>query len=47
MYNYQLDQMESGKKGKMNAGLVIDVGYSFSHVAPFFDSHLLNYGVKR
>ena len=28
-------------------GLVVDVGYSFTHVVPFYDNHLINYGVKR
>jgi actin-related protein 6 len=27
--------------------LVVDSGYSFTHILPFFDRHLLNYAVKR
>ncbi len=32
---------------KAGACLVLDLGYSFCHAVPLFDSRILNYGVKR
>lgn len=49
MYNYLSQVGESkipgGKDGR--AMIVVDCGYSFSHVVPYFDSQVINYGVKR
>lgn len=28
-------------------GIVVDSGYSFTHVVPYFDDYKLNYGIKR
>lgn len=49
MHNYLSQVGESktpgGKDGR--AMIVVDCGYSFSHVVPYFDSQMINYGVKR
>ncbi len=38
---------QSTQKSPSPCGLVVDVSYSYTHVVPFYDNHLMNYGVKR
>jgi len=45
-YGYRFENPASNFS-KSPCALVVDSGFSFSHIAPFFDDHLINFAVKR
>ncbi|OWM65935.1 hypothetical protein CDL15_Pgr015360 [Punica granatum] len=44
---YEASVRPSGLASKTQCSLVVDCGFSFTHVAPVFQNFTLNYGVKR
>lgn len=47
LYNYKLSPLIDKEVAESPCSIVVDTGYSFSHVIPFFGLQPINHAIKR
>jgi actin-related protein len=50
MYHYRKDQEEKATLSSLDVSpcqVIVDSGYSFTYVVPYFDNQPINYAIKR